>query len=64
MSSRTPHHSRHLGSLWPGLPREHFARRRMIRTIFEVVVIAILSIIVAGIIVYNSDPAGFSTLRH
>jgi hypothetical protein len=40
-------------------PRDYLARRRRSRLIFDVVMIVLLSVLVAGFIIYNSMPGGF-----
>ena len=54
------HHSR----FFPSRRRDYLTRRRMIRHISNVLMIVILSLFVAGVIVYTSDPTSFSFLRH
>jgi hypothetical protein len=59
MSTRA-HNSRSLfGYRWPAIPRDYLLRRRMFRTISNVVMVVILSILLAGVIVYTSNPGSF-----
>jgi hypothetical protein len=48
----------------PAIPRDYLARRRMFRNISNVLMIVLLSLIIAGVIIYTSDPNSFSFLRH
>jgi hypothetical protein len=48
----------------PTIPRDYLARRRMFRNISNVLMIVLLSLIIAGVIIYTSDPDSFSFLRH
>jgi hypothetical protein len=50
--------------LLPTIPRDYLARRRLFRSISNVLMIVLLSLFVAGVIVYTSDPTSFSFLRH
>jgi membrane protein insertase Oxa1/YidC/SpoIIIJ len=43
--------------------RDYLARRKMFRKIFTVVMVALFSLLAAGIIVYTSNPAGFEVVR-
>jgi hypothetical protein len=56
------HHSRSFHFL-PAIPRDYLARRRMFRTISNVLMIVLFSLVIAGVIVYTSDPTSFSFLR-
>jgi len=49
--------------LLPTIPRHYLARRRLFRRISDVLMIVLLSLVIAGIIVYTSDPTSFSFLR-
>jgi hypothetical protein len=67
MGTRSRHssHSRtRLGSRWPNIPRDYLSRRRYFRKISSVVMILLLSLILAGFIIYTSDPGGFSSAGH
>jgi len=44
--------------------RDYLQRRRLFRHITNVLMIVMLSLFVAGVIVYTSDPTSFSFLRH
>ena len=57
-------HSRSYFHLLPTIPRDYLARRRMFRNISNVLMIVFLSLLIAGIIVYTSDPTSFSLFRH
>lgn len=45
-----------------GVPRDYLARRKMIRKISGIVMLALFSVLVAGLILYYSDP-NFTFLR-
>ena len=45
-----------------GVPRDYLARRKMFRKISGIVMFALFSVLVAGIIIYWSDP-NFTFLR-
>jgi hypothetical protein len=55
------HHSFHF---LPAIPRDYLARRRMFQNISNVIMIVLLSLIIAGVIIYTSDPNSFTFLRH
>jgi hypothetical protein len=57
------HHSRSSFHFLPTIPRDYLARRRMFRTISNVLMIVLFSLVIAGVIVYTSDPTSFSFLR-
>jgi hypothetical protein len=57
-------HSHSSFHLLPTIPRDYLARRRMFRNISNVLMIVVLSLFIAGVIVYTSDPTSFSFLRH
>jgi hypothetical protein len=54
------HHSR----FFPSRRRDYLKHRRLIRHLSNVLMIVMLSLFVAGVIVYTSDPTSFSFLRH
>ena len=54
------HHSFHF---LPAIPRDYLGRRRMFRNISNVLMIVLLSLIIAGVIIYTSDSNSFSFLR-
>ena len=59
MSSR--HQSRSLlAHIFPPMPRDYMLRRRRLRAISNVVVITFLSLLLAGAILYTSNPGAFS----
>jgi hypothetical protein len=60
MSTRANRSHSLFGYPWPGIPRDYLARRRYFRKISSIVMILLLSVIVAGFIIYNSNPSGFS----
>jgi hypothetical protein len=49
-----------LGYRWPVVPRDYLHRRRMFRKISGIVMVVLLSLLAAAVIVYNSNPGGFS----
>jgi len=60
-----PHGSRGRHSrFFPRRRHDYLTRRRLIRHISNVLMIVIISLFVAGVIVYTSDPTSFSFLRH
>ena len=60
MGTRTNHPRSFLGYRWAAVPRDYLARRRYFRKISNVVMIVLLSLILAGLIIYTSNPGGFS----
>jgi len=55
------HHSRFFfGYRLPAVPRDYLLRRRMFRKISGIVVVILLSLLVAGVIIYSSNPSGFT----
>ena len=58
MSSRASHsHSRtFLGFRWTSIPRDYLERRRWFRRVSDILMILLLSILVAGVILYTSSP--------
>jgi len=54
------HHFR----FFPMHRRDYLERRRLFRHISNVLMIVVLSLVIAGFIVYTSDPTSFSFLRH
>jgi hypothetical protein len=63
MSSKT-HYSRYLfGQRWLSVPRDYLSRRRYFRKISNIVMILFLSLLVAGFIIYTSNPQGFGSIR-
>lgn len=59
MSSRSHHSHSLLGLHHRWLSHDYIARHRRIRAIFTVVLIALLSLLLAAMIVYTSNPGGF-----
>ena len=47
-----------------GIPRDYLSRRRYFRKIANLVMILLLSLILAGFIIYTSNPGGFSSAGH
>jgi hypothetical protein len=62
--TRSKLQSNPLFRLLPTIPRDYLARRKLFRKISNVVMIVLFSLIIAGVIVYTSDPTSFSFLRH
>ncbi len=60
MSTRANHSRWLFGNRWPNIPRDYLARRRYFRKISSVLMIVFLSLIVAGFIIYTSNPGGFT----
>jgi len=60
MSSKAQHEYR--SSFPQGAPKDYLARRKMFRKISGIVMTALFSLLVAGLIVYWSDP-NFTFLR-
>ena len=57
-------HSHSSFHILPAIPHDYLARRKLFRNISNVLMIVLFSLLIAGIIVYTSDPASFSFLRH
>ncbi len=64
MGTRSSHSRTLFGYRWPNIPRDYLARRRYFRKISNVVMILLLSLILAGFIIYTSNPGGFSSPGH
>jgi len=59
--STKAHHSRFfLGYRWPAGSRDYLARRRMLRRISGVLWVVLLSLLVAGAIIYSTNSGGFT----
>lgn len=54
-------HSRRVFGFLPAIPHDYIERRRMFRNISNVLLIVFLSLLIAGIIVYSSNPTSFSS---
>jgi hypothetical protein len=59
MGTRAHNSRSFFGYRWPAIPRDYLLRRRMFRTISSVVMVVVLSILLAGMIVYTSNPGSF-----
>lgn len=59
MSTRIHASRSFFGYRWPAMPRDYLLRRRMFRRISSIVLVAILSVLVAGLIIYTSNPGSF-----
>jgi hypothetical protein len=64
MGTRSSHSRTVFGYRWPNIPRDYLSRRRYFRKISNVVMILLLSLILAGFIIYTSNPGGFSLAGH
>lgn len=64
MGTRSSHSRTLFGHRWPNIPRDYLSRRRYFRKISNVVMILLLSLILAGFIIYTSNPGGFSSAGH
>jgi hypothetical protein len=64
MGTRSSHSSTLFSSRWPNIPRDYLSRRRYFRKISNFVMILLLSLILAGFIIYTSNPGGFSSAGH
>jgi hypothetical protein len=64
MGTRSSHSSTLFSSRWPNIPRGYLSRRRYFRKISNFVMILLLSLILAGFIIYTSNPGGFSSAGH
>jgi hypothetical protein len=60
MSTRAHNTRSFLGYRWPAVPRDYLARRRWSRKISTIVMIVVLSVLLAGVIIYSSNPGSFS----
>jgi hypothetical protein len=58
MGTRTHSSRSFFSQLKPAIPRDYLARRRMFRNISNVLMIVLLSALVAGVIIYTSNPGG------
>jgi len=61
--TRSKIHSHSSLRFLPAMPRDYLARRKLFRTISNVLMIVLFSLIIAAIIVYTSDPTSFSLFR-
>jgi len=61
MGTRANHPRSFFGYRWAAIPRDYLARRRYFRKISNVLMILLLSLILAGFIIYTSNPGGFSS---
>lgn len=52
-------HSRSSFPFLPTLPRDYLERRRMFRNVSNVLMVVFLSLLIAGVIIYSSNPASF-----
>jgi hypothetical protein len=60
--SAKPHSSRSIfNQLLPAIPRDYLARRRWFRKLSTTLMIVVLSLLVAAIIVYTSNPSSFGS---
>jgi hypothetical protein len=64
MSTKVHSSRTFFGHPFPAFPRDYFARRRMFRKLTDVLMIVLLSLFVAGVIIYTSNPGGFSSAGH
>lgn len=64
MSSKVHHQRSLLSSFLPHMRHDYIMRHRRIRAISNIVLITILSLLLAGMILYTSNPGGFSPLGH
>jgi len=62
MSTKAHHSRSFFGGLFPAIPRDYLARRRRIRNLTNFLLIAVLSLLLAGVIVYTSNPGSFSSI--
>ena len=54
------HHRSFLANLFQPFRRDYIQRRRRTRVISNVVLIVLFSILLAGVILYTSNPGGFA----
>lgn len=64
MGTRSSHSRTLFGYRWLNIPRDYLSRRRYFRKISNLVMILLLSLILAGFIIYTSNPGGFSSAGH
>ena len=64
MSTKVHSSRSFFGHFLPAIPRDYIARRRMFRNIASVVMIVVLSLLVAGVIIYTSNPTSFGSASH
>ncbi|HVO57906.1 MAG TPA: hypothetical protein VMT51_09450 [Dongiaceae bacterium] len=62
MSSKV-HSSRFSAGVWMGRPHDYLSRRRRFNKVANVVLVAVFSLLLAGIIVYTSNPGAFNGHR-
>lgn len=62
MSTKAHHSRSFFGGLFPAISRDYLARRRRTRNLTNFVLIAVLSLLLAGVIVYTSNPGSFSSI--
>jgi hypothetical protein len=61
MGTRANHPRSFFSYRWAAIPRDYLARRRYFRKISNIVMIVLLSLILAGFIIYTSNPGGFGS---
>ena len=62
MGSRVHHHRSLFANLFPAMTRDYITRRRRTRTISNVLLIVLFSILLAGMVLYTSNPASFGVV--
>lgn len=64
MSSKAHHSRSFFTQLLPPIPHDYLARRRWFRKLSTTLMIIVLSLVVAGLIIYTSNPSGFGSTTH
>jgi len=60
MSTKVRHSRFLFGYRLPAFPGDYLRQCRMFRKISGIVVVIVLSLLVAGVIIYSSNPSGFT----
>ena len=61
MSTKSRQSRSFFSQLFPPIPRDYLARRRWYRTFSTTLMIIVLSVLLAGFIVYTSNPSSFGS---
>ena len=61
MSTRSHQSRSFFSQLFPPIPHDYLARRRWFRTLLTTLMIVVLSVLLAALIVYTSNPSSFGS---
>ncbi len=64
MSTRTQQSRSFFTQIFRPIPRDYLARRRRYRTVSTTLMILVLSLLLAAVIVYTSNPSSFGSATH